>query len=192
MTGTLHNIRVAMARSAEAGDEPRWNDVRAELLSATSHVPLPEVERLLLDVLKFEGELQLDETSEMPHRMSPENMLKSLAVQALTRWTGAHYLPTMRRIEATAAPALATVIRSVIQKLGAAAGRAKPRATGFVTPPSEDSGRTVSVRHEDILHESVDEWEQRCGYGTEVGTFLRDFGMTFMPQGRPVRQRVGT
>jgi hypothetical protein len=180
-----------MARNAQAGKEPRWNDVRAELLSVASCPLRPEVERLLLDILKFEGELQLDESSEMPHRMSPENMLKSLAVQALARWTGAHYLPTLRRIEATAPPALSTVIRAVIQKVGAATGRGKPRSAGFVAPPSEEPGRTISVVHDDILHESVDEWEQRCGYRGEVGTFLRDFDMTFMPEDRPVRQRQG-
>src|SRR5207253_2923533 len=121
----LHNIKSALARIAPAGHEPRWNDVRAELLSATSGPLRPEVEPLLLAILRFEGELQLDEASEMPHRMSPENMLKSLAVQAQGRWTGTSYLPTMRRLAATAPPALSCVIRGVIQKVSAEKGKVR-------------------------------------------------------------------
>jgi hypothetical protein len=121
--------------------------------------------------------------------MSPENMLKSLAVQALGRWTGADYLPTMRRIEATAPVVLSSVIRAVIEKVGTA-GRGKPRPAGIVTPPPcEEPARTVRVVHDDILHDAIDEWERRCEYRIEVGTFLRDFGMTFMPDVRAARQR---
>ena len=57
----------------------------------------------------------------MPHRMSPENMLKSLAIQALGKWTGPTYLMTMQRLQATVrSAALATVIGATIQRMGQA------------------------------------------------------------------------
>ena len=119
MRESLQSIRTAMEHSASQGSEPRWKDVQEELLVATSSPPSPEVERLLLAILRFQGELQLDEESEMPHRMSPENMLKSLAVQSLGRWTGATYLMTMQQVQATVRSApLASVIGATIQRLG--------------------------------------------------------------------------
>jgi hypothetical protein len=51
--------------------------------------------------------------------MSPEDMLKSLAVQALAQWTGRAHLAEMQRLQATTtSPALAGIIRAVIQRLG--------------------------------------------------------------------------
>lgn len=116
MPTALHNIRLTLGQTAE-GRAPRWHEVRLELLAATSVRLEPEVERLLLEVLRHEGDLRLDEAAEMPHRMSPESMLKSLAVQALGRWTGTTYMPTLRRLLNTAPPPLATTIRGVIQKV---------------------------------------------------------------------------
>jgi hypothetical protein len=49
--------------------------------------------------------------------MSPEEMLKSLAIQALGKWTGLAYLSEMRRVEATASsPVLAGIVRAVIRE----------------------------------------------------------------------------
>lgn len=118
MTVVFQAIRTSMAGKASAGQAPRWGDLLAELVAATSSPLTAEVERLLLEILRFGGELQLNESSPMPHRMSPENMLKTLALKALGRWTGATYLPTMRRLAATASPAsFACAIRGVIQKV---------------------------------------------------------------------------
>jgi len=108
----LQNTRTAMTRSAPTGYEPRWNDVQSEFFAACASTLSPELERLLLDILNFTGELQLDETSAMPHRMSPENMLKSLAVQLLGRWTGLTHLSEMQRVEMTTA---SLPLRSMIQ-----------------------------------------------------------------------------
>src|SRR4051794_21481396 len=119
MPAALQNIRAAMTSGASQGAAPRWDDLRAELFSAVSSPLTLEVERLLLAILSFEGELQLDETSPMPHRMSPENMLKSLAVQYLGRWTGARYLRRMQWLLTTAKPALACMVRGVIQQVSA-------------------------------------------------------------------------
>jgi hypothetical protein len=49
--------------------------------------------------------------------MPPEDMLKSLAVQALGRWTGLSYLQEMERVQATTrSSSLASLVRDVIQK----------------------------------------------------------------------------
>jgi hypothetical protein len=118
MPTSLQALKTALARNAPTGQEPRWNDLLGELVSATSSPLTPEVERLLLAILRFEGELQLDETSEMPHSMPPEEMLKSLNVQALGDWTGTLFLVTMRRLEATStSAAFASVVRAVIQRI---------------------------------------------------------------------------
>src|SRR5229473_3182447 len=100
MPSKLDSLRIALALNELRGQKPGWTDVLGELLAATYSPLTPEVERLLLAILRFEGELQLDESSELPHGMSPEEMLKSLAVQALGEWTGNHYLPTYRRLAA--------------------------------------------------------------------------------------------
>ena len=71
---------------------------------------------MLLRVVRFEGELRLNEDSEPPHSMSPEEMLKSVAIQALARWTGLTHLLEMQRVEATAAsPVLASIVRATIR-----------------------------------------------------------------------------
>jgi hypothetical protein len=179
-----------MARSAPIGQEPKWAEIRAELFSATSHSLSPEVERLLLSILRFEGELQLDESSEMPHRMSPESMLKSLAVQVLVQATGVLYLPTLRRIEATATPAVSNVIRAVIQKATSKVTPSPSSDTGVVPTLSKNVGATVTIRQEDMLHKSVNEVEQNSEPQRRFDSFVRDFGMTRMLEERGVMQRA--
>lgn len=118
MENELQAIRTAMSGSAAPGQEPRWGDLLGEIVAATSSGLTPEVERLLLEILRFEGELQLDENSPMTHRMPPEKMLKVLALRALGKWTGTRYLTTIRQIEATARPAsFACAVRGVIDKI---------------------------------------------------------------------------
>jgi hypothetical protein len=49
--------------------------------------------------------------------MSPEDMLKSLAIQALGRWTGLAYLLEMRRLQMTThSSSLSSLVDDVIQK----------------------------------------------------------------------------
>jgi hypothetical protein len=128
MSNALRAIRTALAGSAPAGQEPKWGELLSEFVAATSSQITAEVELLLLEILLFEGELQLDESSPMTHRMSPEKMLKSLALKALRKWTGATYLLTMRRLEATAKPAsFACAVRGVIEKVTATKGPPIPQ-----------------------------------------------------------------
>jgi hypothetical protein len=165
------------------GHEVRWNDVRAELFAAVSAPLTPEVERLLLEILRFEGQLQLDELSEMPHRMSPEDMLKSLAVQSLGRWTGVTFLPTMRRLQATSEPALSCVIRAVIQKVSAENGRPhRPEAI-------EDFRIQASAREVEFGARNVADLPVERELGGRILhralPVCEFYGMTFIPDDSP-------
>jgi hypothetical protein len=118
----------AMATSPLTGQPPRWSDVMLELLPAISNNLTSETERLLVGIVRFEGRLRLTVASDMPHSMPPEEMLKSLAIQALARWTGLAYLSEMRRVQLTTpSSSLASLVRDVIQK-ASEAQPAPPRA----------------------------------------------------------------
>jgi hypothetical protein len=96
-----------------------------ELWPAISSPLTWEAEALLLEILRFEGRLRLTVSSDLPHSMPPEDMLKSLAIQALGRWTGLAYLQEMERVQVTTqSSSLSSLIRDVIQKTREAA---KPR-----------------------------------------------------------------
>jgi hypothetical protein len=96
-----------------------------ELWSVISSPLTWEAEALLVEILRFEGQLRLTVSSDLPHSMPPEDMLKSLAVQALGRWTGLAYLQEMERVQATTqSSSLSSLVRDVIQK---AREEAKPR-----------------------------------------------------------------
>jgi len=61
---------------------PKWSEVLGEFLQiGTSQYNTDEDKEMVLDILRFEGYMQLDPTSEFPHSKSPENMLKFLATQ---------------------------------------------------------------------------------------------------------------
>src|SRR5262245_30938165 len=89
------------AMGAEPGPDPTWGQLMAEVWPIISAPLSWEGERLLLEILHFNGRLRLSESSELPHSMPPEDMLKSLAVQALAKWTGLTHLTEMERVELT-------------------------------------------------------------------------------------------
>jgi hypothetical protein len=77
MPSAFQTIKTAMERSAPDGQEPKWWELCSEFgMVVTSSTITDEVKSLLLEILRFDGELQLDEKSPMPHCMSPEKMLK--------------------------------------------------------------------------------------------------------------------
>jgi hypothetical protein len=126
MQDPLEFIRRGILGCASAAEEHRWEDVEAAMWQLTSAPPTPEVEGVLVGVLRFEGQIRLAPSSELPHSMSPEEMLKSLAIQALGRWTGLTYLREMQRVQATAAsPVLSGIARAMIER----ARQAKERTT---------------------------------------------------------------
>jgi hypothetical protein len=103
-----------------AGPTPSWGAVMRELWSVTSTPLSWEGERFLLTVLHHSGPLSLTETAELPHSLAPDEMLKSLAVQALTRWAGLTYLTEFQRLELTSSPVLQSRVRAFIQTAKAA------------------------------------------------------------------------
>ena len=111
----MKNIKTAMAGNAPAGQEPKWFDLLGELERATGITP--ETEKMLVEILQFEGRLQLDEKSEFPHSMSPDEMLKSCAVQSLGAFTGGRYLQIMEQLEVKASASLACIIRAVKENI---------------------------------------------------------------------------
>ena len=112
------------AYAGVAGPEPSWGDVMGELWPIISSPLSLDGERLLLDIIKHHGRLCLTETAELPHSLPPEEMLKSLAVQALARWTRLTYLTELQRLELTASSqALRSTVRAVIETARAARQR---------------------------------------------------------------------
>jgi hypothetical protein len=116
MSDSFLALKRAMGVAGATGPEPSWGEVIGELWPVISS-PLSSVgERLLLDVIHHHGRLHLNEMAELPHSMPPDEMLKSLAVQALARWTGLVYLTELQHLELTASSsALRSIVRVVIQ-----------------------------------------------------------------------------
>ena len=94
----FQSVRRAMSGTAPAGGYP-WEELLADLWPVLSSPLTADGERVLLEILRFGGRLQINVSSEMPHSMPPEDMLKSLAIQALARWTGLVHLNEMRRVQ---------------------------------------------------------------------------------------------
>lgn len=108
----------ALAPEGQDGGACAWEDLLAAVQEVTSAGLTQEAEGLLARALRFEGRLRLTPTSGRPHRLSPEDMVKSLAIQALGRWGAVAHLPEIEWIEATArSPGLASVARATAQRL---------------------------------------------------------------------------
>ena len=130
-------IKQALDAAGEDGPRPSWGEVMGELWPVISSPLSSGGERLLLDIIRHHGRLRLARTEELPHRMSPEEMIKSLAVQALARWTRLTHQIELKRLELTAAsPALQGVIRAVIQT--ALAGRQQDADDDAITGEEPD------------------------------------------------------
>ena len=137
-----------------------WEDLLAAVQEVTSAGLTPEVEDLLVAALRFEGRFSLTPTSGRPHRLSPEDMVKSLAIQALGRWGAADHIPEIERIESTArSPGLASVARSTIQRLRRAPEQSArvegpPVAPEFHTPRGDVDAHDGEGRAVNGLHDS--------------------------------------
>jgi hypothetical protein len=187
MPSKYQTIRTALDRNAPLGQEVKWGDLYGEFVAATSSPITPEIEHILLEILRFEGELQLDENSPMTHRMSPEHMLKSLAAKALGRWTGATYLPLLQRLEATAKPAsFACSIRGVIEKVRA--GKETSRhSEGVAAIYAQDASFELALESGPDAQDDLIEYEMGDSVRREELVLQRDFGMTSMPRPRARR-----
>lgn len=145
MATTFRNLRDAMSTRAD-GRESAWAELMAEIVPAISQHLTWEAEELLIEILRFEGRLRLAGSSDLPHSMSPEDMLKSLASQALARWTGLAYLQEMERVQATTqSSSLSSLIRDVIQKARQETKRREAKGEIAVNSP-RDAMKTVPRR----------------------------------------------
>ncbi len=116
MNGTLKFLAEALSARGGTKSEYRWEDF-LDVVEAVFAGPFDwEAEKVMLAVLRFDGRLQFSESSELPHSMPPEDMLKSFAIQWLAKETGLTHLLEMQRVEATAtSPALASIVRATIR-----------------------------------------------------------------------------
>lgn len=106
-----------LAMGLTPGMNPTWGELMSDLWPLISTPLSAEGERILLRILQFDGRLRLEVTSDLPHSMTPEEMLKSLSIQALTKWTGLTYLSPIQRIELlTPSAPLQFTARAAIQQ----------------------------------------------------------------------------
>jgi hypothetical protein len=142
MVTPFRNLKSAISVQTD-GQEPAWSDVMAELVPAISQHLTWEAEGILLEILRFEGRLRLTVSDDLPHSMSPEDMLKSLAVQALAKWTGLAYLQEMERVQATTqSSSLSSLVRDVIHKTRQEAKHREAKEEVAVISP-RDAMKTV-------------------------------------------------
>jgi len=147
MTTPFQVLRSATGGTTAAGQECRWGDLMKELWPVISAPLTWEGERLLLDLIRFEGRLRLAVSPEMPHSMPPEDMLKSLAIQALARWTGLAHLHEMQRVQLiTQSSSLASLVGDVIQKARAthSAVRRHPATEEIAESSPQAASKTVA------------------------------------------------
>jgi hypothetical protein len=118
MPNAVQLLTSVLESGPKSDEKYRWQDLHAAMLQVISAPLTSGTEHLLLSILRFDGRISLDTSSEVPHRMSTEDMLKSLAVQALARWTGSIYVRALRRLQAsTTSPGLLSVVRAVLRQM---------------------------------------------------------------------------
>jgi hypothetical protein len=112
--------------------EYQWENILAAMEIVLAEPFTPRTEKLMLAILRFGGELRLLESSEFPHSMPPEDMLKALAVRWLEKETHLTHLPDLQRVEVTTqTPALASVVRAAIRR----ASQVKPTTVNLEVVP---------------------------------------------------------
>ncbi|HEV8598317.1 MAG TPA: hypothetical protein VGQ69_03070 [Gemmatimonadales bacterium] len=81
-----HDHLERMLAGVGPGDEPyHWHHLLG-VLHAVCGERSPESETLLRRVASSSGHCRLDQSEGLPHAMSPEDVLRSLAVQTLAEW----------------------------------------------------------------------------------------------------------
>lgn len=131
MDGKATALERAMGHARASGPDPSWGEIMGELWPVISSPLSSDGERLLLNVIRHRGRLHLADAEGLPHSLPPDEMLKSLAVQALARWTGLTYLMELRQLE-LAAPSSA--LRSSVRAVVRAALAARPQGSMIALP----------------------------------------------------------
>ncbi len=79
------HLRRCLAGGLIQGRRATWQHALA-LLHAVADDHSTESESVLREVALYDGVLQLDTTAGLPHAMSPEDAMRSLAIQVLAQW----------------------------------------------------------------------------------------------------------
>lgn len=117
MTPEIQLLTQAITPIHAPQQEINWKRLLKAIRSVISKPLNWETERILLEIMRFDGRINLTSDSSVPHSLSPEDMLKSLAAQALGRWTGLTHIYELQRLEVTtASPVLASILGGVIRK----------------------------------------------------------------------------
>jgi hypothetical protein len=115
---SIRLIQELLSPSTREKREFLWQEIRAAMAEITK-TQTRSAEDVLLHLLELEGPIRLAPQSDIPSVMSPEDMLKSLAIQFLSRWTGRKHLKALERVkEKTASPTLSRIAMAEIEKLG--------------------------------------------------------------------------
>ena len=109
MTRAHQHLRRLLAGGLIEGRRPRWTHALS-LMKAVTDERSAESEALLREVALFDGKFLLDEEAGLPHAMSPEDMLRSLAAQTLAKWDRRRHRDVIRQVSRTASSGLAAAI----------------------------------------------------------------------------------
>lgn len=111
MSKAHEHLRRLLAGGLIEGRRPRWTHA-LWLMKAVGDQRSPESEALMREVALFNGKFVLDEEAGLPHSMSPEDMLRSIAAQTLAGWDRRRHRDVIRHVAKTAGPGLAgTIVR---------------------------------------------------------------------------------
>ena len=91
-----HLRRMMAGTPDQEGQRYQWPHVLAMLQQVRTE-PSADSEDVLRALAQYEGRLLLDEEAGLPHSMSPEDLLRSLAVQTLGQWNAARHADAIRR-----------------------------------------------------------------------------------------------
>lgn len=72
-----------------------WQEISGAVYEI-SKIQTPKGEQILLNVIKLEGSIQMAEGSDLPSVMSPDDTLKAIAIEHLTKWTGQKYVKEIK------------------------------------------------------------------------------------------------
>ena len=180
MSEQFRALKAAISPGTAGVPAPRWADVLRDMAAATYSKRTHEAEQLMLAALQFGGELRIvvDDVSEMPHGMTPEDMIRSLAAQTLGAWTGSHYRPTLRRVAATVTSAtLVSIIEAVIENATAGKGR-RWQAEPVTRLHPQSSSHAVEVDCGWDGRDEVTHYDRGEKVLRESFFVVSDFGMT--------------
>ena len=109
MIAAHQHLRRLLAGGLIEGRRPRWTHALS-LMKAAGDERSAESEALMREIALFDGKLLLDEEAGLPHAMSPEDMLRSIAAQTLAGWDRRRHRDVIRHVAETSTSGLASAI----------------------------------------------------------------------------------